>query len=405
MRTDVLVVGGGPAGSTAAIRLARAGRSVTLIDKATFPRDKCCGDGLTTSALRQLEAIGLKPQELPSWRVVEETTWRSPSGHAIHLSVPSNDGIRIAVARRTELDAALLELARAAGVTVLENNALEHIATNADGAFVSTSAGNSLESKLVIAADGMWSATRRALNANPDGNKRYLGEIHAFRQYFTNVTGVARDQLWVSFEPDLLPGYVWSFPIGDGQANVGFGIERKSGKSVQWMAKKWPEILARPHVRAALGDSAQPESPHKSWPIPAKLPMQYLSAGGGRVLFVGDAARAVDPLTGEGIGQAMQTSQLAVDAFLSHPTNPSRAAKQYRHSIARGLWIDNGFSRRLADLVRTERGARAVIRLAPAGPWKGQYALRWVFEDNPRAGLLTPWRWGERFTTKAGAYR
>ena len=59
----------------------------------------------------------------------------------------------------------------------------------------------------------------------------------------------------------------------------------------------------------------------------------------------------------------------------------------------------------LADLVRTERGARAVIRLAPAGPWKGQYALRWVFEDNPRAGLLTPWRWKDRFKEKHGAYR
>ena len=103
----------------------------------------------------------------------------------------------------------------------------------------------------------MWSPTRRILE--PDAS-RYYGEIHAFRQYFTNVTGVARDQLWVSFEKDLLPGYVWSFPIGNGQANVGFGIERKSGKTVQWMAKKWPEILARPHVREALGPDAVAES-------------------------------------------------------------------------------------------------------------------------------------------------
>ena len=66
-RVDVVIVGGGPAGSAAAITLARAGRSVTVIDKASFPRDKCCGDGLTTGALRRLEGLGLSPSAIPSW--------------------------------------------------------------------------------------------------------------------------------------------------------------------------------------------------------------------------------------------------------------------------------------------------------------------------------------------------
>src|SRR5258707_721678 len=100
MTTDVLIVGGGPAGCAAALHLATAGLQVELIDKATFPRDKCCGDGLTTNALRQLESLGFDPSVLPSFKVVRKTAWRSPSGHTAFMDMPDEDGIRIAVARR-----------------------------------------------------------------------------------------------------------------------------------------------------------------------------------------------------------------------------------------------------------------------------------------------------------------
>ena len=73
-------------------------------------------------------------------------------------------------------------------------------------------------------------------------------------------------------------------------------------------------------------------------------------------------------------------------------------------TIRAGMALDNAFARGIARAVTHEIGARAAIRLAPAGPTRGRYALRWVFEDNPRAALLTPWRWGERFRAKSGAY-
>src|SRR5204863_9496966 len=107
LTADVAVVGGGPAGAAAAITLARAGRDVVLIDKARFPRDKCCGDGLTTGALRRLQALGLRPDSVPSWQTVGDVWVRSPSGREACFPLPRGMGQYAAVARRIDLDAAL----------------------------------------------------------------------------------------------------------------------------------------------------------------------------------------------------------------------------------------------------------------------------------------------------------
>src|SRR5436189_3882596 len=106
---DVAVVGGGPAGAAAAIALARHGREVVLVDRARFPRDKCCGDGLTAGALRQYEALGLRPSMVPSWQVVDDVVVRSPSGRRVRLPMPRGQGMFAAVARRADLDSALLD--------------------------------------------------------------------------------------------------------------------------------------------------------------------------------------------------------------------------------------------------------------------------------------------------------
>ena len=114
---DVLVVGAGPAGTAAAIELRRGGCHVVVVDKAVFPRDKCCGDGLTTLALRELEHLGLDPSSIAGWHDVSAAWLRSPSGREVELPLP-NDGKYAAVAPRLELDDALVRLTRALGVDV-----------------------------------------------------------------------------------------------------------------------------------------------------------------------------------------------------------------------------------------------------------------------------------------------
>ncbi|MFM8416312.1 MAG: FAD-dependent monooxygenase, partial [Actinomycetota bacterium] len=241
-RSDVLVVGAGPAGIAAALTAQRAGLSVRVIDKATFPRDKCCGDGLTTGALRLLERLGLRPDTVASWKTCRDVTLRSPSGRVVNLQLPE-DGQFAAIATRLDLDAALVAHARVEGVDIREGVAFTkieqpHVARrrNDDADHrVSTSEGD-FTARVVVAADGMWSPIRKALQ--PD-RAPYLGEWHALRQYATNVTGPASERLFVWFEPELLPGYAWSFPLTDGRANLGFGILRGASQKVGDMKQLW----------------------------------------------------------------------------------------------------------------------------------------------------------------------
>jgi geranylgeranyl reductase family protein len=397
---DVVVVGGGPAGASAATTLARRGLDVVVVDKATFPRDKFCGDGLTVWALRQLEEMGLDPAEVASWRVVERAVVSSPSRHEIELALPGG-GIFAAVARRQDLDAAVLALARRTGVTVLEGHAGIAAHQDDDGITVVTDIGGPLRARFAIGADGMWSPLRKQLGAATPG---YRGEWHAFRQYFVNVTGRATDELFAWFEPDFLPGYAWSFPVGPGGgANVGFGIIRGGGWRVSAMSQLWAELIDRPHIRAALGPEAEAESPPRAWPIPCRIGQLPLVAG--RALFVGDAAAAADQLTGEGIGQALATGRWAAEAIASSPLHPQGVREAYQHQVARELVADHQISVLLTRALRHRKGARTAIWVAGLTPWTRRNFARWLFEDYPRAMMFTPGRWERTMFSRPGTYR
>jgi len=401
---DVVVVGAGPAGTAAAITLARAGRRVVVVDKATFPRDKTCGDGLTTGALRLLDRLGLDPAAVASWQRVDDVVVRSPSGVEVTFPLPRGQGTFAAVARRTDLDAALVDTARDAGAAVLEGAAVSAVRVDAERVEVELAGGRRISAPYVVAADGMWSPVRKLLGVATPG---YRGEWHAFRQYFSEVGPRAATELFVWFEPDLLPGYAWSFPLPDGRANVGFGIARDGGKvqRVQDMAALWPDLLSRPHIRAVLGEGATPEGPHRAWPIPARIDAIARTAAGGRVLFAGDAVAATDPLTGEGIGQALLTGVVAAESVLAAgPGRPAQAAASYDRAVDRALVADHRMSVLLQRALRHRKGARFAIRLAGANAWTRRNFARWLFEDEPRAAAFTPRRWHRRFLRRPGAY-
>jgi geranylgeranyl reductase family protein len=391
---DVLVVGAGPAGVAAAIGAHDRGLRTACLDRATFPRDKTCGDGLTASALRLLEEVGVGVPGIASTQPVTTVVLRGPHGRVSELPLP-RDGHHAVVTTRLDLDAALVDRARAVGIAVLEGHAVTGIEIARSGVTVEHDDGRRTAARYVIAADGHYSTVRRLAAPEPD---RDLGSWHAFRQYFR---GVDDDRLWVLFEADLLPGYAWVFPLPGGRANVGFGVLRDERTSGKQLAALWRELLERPALRDVLGPRAEPEAPHRAWPIPAAFDPRRATAG--RVLFAGDAAGVVDPMTGEGIAQALESGLLAARAIAEGgPVAAVDAA--YRRSLDRALGRDLRFAHRLQWLLRSPVSTAGVLALVDATPWTRRNFARWMFEDYPRALAITPDRWRRGVFTPPGAY-
>lgn len=398
---DVIIIGGGPAGAAAAIEGTRKGLDVIVLDKARFPRDKCCGDGLTANALRHLEALEISPASVPSWKVIEDVVLVDPGGRARTFPLPRGKGQFAAIARRNELDAALLHRAGEVGASIHEGAEVITVSSGDDSVTVTTSAGHNYTGRYLLAADGMWSPTRRMLGLAPSA---YRGEWHAARQYLTNVGPAAQRDLVVWFDREILPGYIWSFPLADGAANVGFGVVRASDRKGRDLKALWSNVLERPYLREFLGPLAEAESRYTAWPIPAalgRLPLTH-----GRTFFVGDAAAATDPMSGEGIGQALETGRLAAE-LIAHAGplgSPTQAAEKYERELRRGMVKDHALARVLSSGLGTAAGANLSLGLAGLTPWTRRNFVRWLFEDYPRAALATPRRWHRTLFNHPGAY-
>ncbi|HET8929593.1 MAG TPA: FAD-dependent monooxygenase, partial [Acidimicrobiales bacterium] len=250
-----------------------------------------------------------------------------------------------------------------------------------------------------IGADGMWSPLRRALGEQLDS---YRGDWHAFRQYLTGVSERAQTELMIFFDADLLPGYAWSFPLADGRVNFGFGILRGSRLDGASMSRRWDDLLERRHIRAFIGEAAEPEGQRKAWPIPTRLPGPTLTAG--RTLFVGDAAALGDPMTGEGIGQALASGIGAAEAILAHPDSVDEVDAAYTDWVAGHLEPDTRMANLLSRALQHRKGARAAIATAGLTPWTRRNFARWLFEDEPRGVLFTPKRLHTSFLRRDGAF-
>ncbi|GED98756.1 geranylgeranyl reductase family protein [Gordonia crocea] len=312
-RTEVLVVGAGPAGSAAAAYAARAGYDVTLLDMAVFPRDKTCGDGLTPRAVTEMATLGMgdylagRPQivglHLHGWGADQRVPW--PGGRF------ADTGSAVA---RLELDDAIRDFAVAAGARMVTGAKAVDVEWDGDrvAAVVVEEAGvrRAIGATTVIVADGVRSGLGKVLGREWHRDTAYGVAGRAY------VSSARSDDPWMGShlelrgaDGSLLPGYGWVFPLGGGMLNVGVGALAT--------AKRPAHVELRPtlhHYTDMVRDEWQiSDEPQRV--ASALLPMGGAVSGvaGRNWMLIGDAAACVNPLNGEGIDYGLETARLAVE--------------------------------------------------------------------------------------------
>ncbi|MFF2046007.1 geranylgeranyl reductase family protein [Kitasatospora sp. NPDC058170] len=324
---DVIVVGAGPAGSTAAYHLARTGLDVLLLEKSAFPREKVCGDGLTPRVVKQLTDMGVDVSEEAGW--LHNRGLRLVSGrHRLELDWPelsAYPGFGL-VRRRADFDELLARRAAAAGARLIERaNVAGPLVDERSGRIIGVTArlGDRKQpveyrAPLVVAADG--NSTRLSL-----AMKRYRRTDRAmgvaYRTYFTTPRHDDRYlEAWLDLRDPknpqrrVMPGYAWVFGMGDGTANIGLGVLDTAAVAgeVDWreLLRSWCDGLPPEY-------GYTPEAvtePVRGSALPMGLNRRPHYADG--LLLVGDAGGTVSPATGEGIAYAMESGRYAAETIV-----------------------------------------------------------------------------------------
>ncbi|SOE00294.1 NAD(P)/FAD-dependent oxidoreductase [Blastococcus haudaquaticus] len=334
---DVVVVGGGPAGAACATAARRADPAarVLVLDRAEFPRDKVCGDGIAPEALDVLAGLGLDPDALTEgYASIPRLRLRSPGGATVERTMhrPAR------VVPRAVLDARLLDAALATGAQ-FRRHVVRRIEVRPDGVQID----GVLSADVLVGADGAESVVRRALGIAPNGPSRLA---IAIRGYAPVPAGLEDVQLIATTE-QRWPAYAWSFPIGDGRANVGYGELVSGGVNREGLLAGLERLL--PDVGAAE---------LKAHRLPLSTGRPRLPDG--RVLLAGDAASLINPLTGEGIFYAVLSGALAGAAAV----RGAAAGAEYRAALHRRLGRHLRHSSTASWASRWPRVMDAVFRAA-----------------------------------------
>lgn len=385
---DVLIIGAGPSGVATAYCLRNSGLTVAILDKATFPREKICGDGLTLDVIQQLAAMS--PELGDAFHAFSGKLSCSgaeifaPSGNQVTLPVrPAGEKKQMFTCRRKDFDYFLIQQLKVfSNITIFEGCIPEKIEIFDNGVFAHTNLGT-FQGRMAVGADGVNSFTARQMNI-----KRISPEHQcvAMRTYYRGLKPLTEGNPIEMYLPkEILPGYLWIFHLADGTANVGIGILASVIREKKINLKKlFQEILLKEPLLSRLKTATQLE-PVKGLIIPLGGEQRVIS--GEKFLLTGDAATLVDPITGEGVANALRSGRIAADHIRRcHQENNFGAAfnQAYDHEIYRRMMPEFRLHLTLRKLLNHPKLLNVIIGAASKHPKTeaGLHQIMWNLDGS-----------------------
>lgn len=400
-QTAVCIIGAGPAGAAAALQLAQWGIQCIVVDKATFPRDKVCGDGLSgkvITALTRIDpAIAERLQQylhkVNSWGV----TFVSPG--RISMDVPYKPNYNTTddppigfVCKRIHFDQFLVdEIKRRPEIEFIEGVSLDQYQLQPDGYLLSEAGGSfQVKAAMVIVANGAHSSFTRHVAGFTVEPAHHMAGVRA---YYQGVSGLHKDNfIELHFLKSFLPGYLWVFPLPNGEANVGIGMLSSAVRKDKVNLKQLlTTTLEQDPILKARFSNAKAITPIEGYGLPLGSKRRELA--GERYLLTGDAAYLIDPFTGEGIGNGLYTGRIAAE----HAAAALKAGKYgaadlapYTDHVYKVLGAELSLSTKLQRMVRYKWLFNLVMKMGTRNKQLRELISCMFYEVDVRKKLASP---------------
>ena len=395
---DIIIIGAGPAGTSAALYADKLGLKTILVDKSTFPRDKICGDALSGKSIRYMKELDiLEGVSILKGSKIKRVTFGSPNHKQfdIYLSNPHHthhagtikEGY---VIKRETFDNFLFQ--KAQNVTEIRqgfkfSDLLYHNDKIIGIKGTQNKQKQEIFAPIILGCDGAKSTLASKLGFHTENEQN---TAIAIRCYYEGVKSLS-DQIELHFVDEVLPGYFWLFPVGDNIANIGIGLSKKQAKKDERkLGEILDEVTQSKFFRDRFANSKRLENP-KGWALPLGR-IERPSYGNGFMLL-GDAAGLIDPFTGEGIGNAMASAKFAIEVSAEALKNKDFSKKmfsKYHQLVWEELGSELKTSAKLQDVAQYRTLLNFVINKASRNEDIQDIISGMLTREGPRNKLSNP---------------